>query len=447
MNFTEIMNTCNKIKSISSTNEKKEFLASITDEDFKNFLKWMYDSSIVSGLSDKKINKILADDMFENYKSNTLDETTTIFNVFKYLELHKTGTDDDIRTMQWYRNHLCKNDEEKEFFNRVVTRNLPLGCDVKILNSVWKGFIPTFEVALCSKYSDYPNYLDGTIEYEASLKIDGSRAVGIKHNGKVILISRQGKVWEGLHEVEDAIKVLPKDDVVFDGELTIEDFMNYPSDEVYKRTMKIISSKDENKVGIQFNVFDMLSYDEWCNGCKTIQKDRRANLDKLLAENKSKALYCLPILYVGKDPTKIGELMKTLIEPNNQEGLVLKDTSKIYEHKRCKSWLKVKQMETYDLTIVDTFEGENSLVGKLGGFIAEVTLPDGKFVHTKIGSGFSLEEREEFWSKRSELVGKNVEIQGFELTTNDKSDSYSIRFPVFKGFIDEGKELNGDYKK
>ena len=103
-------------------------------------------------------------------------------------------------------------------------------------------------------------------------------------------------------------------------------------------------------------------------------------------------------------------------------------------------------METYDLTIVDTFEGENSLVGKLGGFIAEVTLPDGKFVHTKIGSGFSLEEREELWSKRSEIIGKNVEIQGFELTTNDKSDSYSIRFPVFKGFIDEGKELNGDYK-
>ena len=442
MNFTEIMNTCNKVKSISSTNEKKAFLQSITDEDFKNFLKIEFDSSIVFGLSDKKLNKVLEEDMFGG--DWTTCDVKTIFDVFRYLESHKTGTDEDIRTIQWYRNQICGSDEEKEFFNRVVSKNLPLGCDVKILNSVWHGLIPTFEVALCSKYSDYPNYLNGDIEYEASLKIDGARSIGIKHNGKVILISRQGKLWEGLHEIEDAINVLPKDDVVFDGELTIQDFMNYPSDEVYKRTMKIISSKDENKVGIQFNIFDMLSYDEWCNGCKTIQKDRRANLDKLLIENKSKALYCLPSLYVGKDPTKIGELMKTLIEPNNQEGLVLKDTSKFYEHKRCKSWLKVKQMETYDLTIVDTFEGENSLVGKLGGFIAEVTLPDGKFVHTKIGSGFSLEEREQYWSKRSELVGKNVEIQ---LTTNDKSDSYSIRFPVFKGFIEEGKELNGDYKK
>ena len=66
MTLSEIKSTCDKIKSISSTNEKKEFLASITDEDFKNFLKWEFDSSIVSGLSDKKINKVLSDDMFDD---------------------------------------------------------------------------------------------------------------------------------------------------------------------------------------------------------------------------------------------------------------------------------------------------------------------------------------------------------------------------------------------
>ena len=38
MTFSEIKSICDKIKSISSTNEKKEFLASITDEDFKNLI-------------------------------------------------------------------------------------------------------------------------------------------------------------------------------------------------------------------------------------------------------------------------------------------------------------------------------------------------------------------------------------------------------------------------
>ena len=445
MNFTQIMETCNKIKSISSINEKKEFLASITDEDFKNFLKWEFDSSIVSGLSDKKINKVLDDNMFDDGDWSTCD-VKTIFDVFRYLENHKTGTDNDIKTVQWYRKQICKNDEEVEFFNNVIIKNVILGLDYKNINKVYKNLIPCFEVALCSKLSDYPDYFSGTKEYSVELKIDGSRVIAFKRNGEVTLISRQGKIWEGLTEVEEAIKNLSEDNIVLDGELTIYDFMNYPSDQVYKATMKIISSKEPNKKGITLNAFDILTYDEWCNGCKTIQKDRKHHLEKLLAKNKSKSLFCVPTLYIGKDPSKIGELMKTIVEPNNYEGLVLKDTNEPYLHKRCKSWLKVKQMETYDLRVIDTFEGENSLKGKLGGFVAEITLPDGKFVHTKIGSGFSLEDREQLWSKRSELIGKAIEVQGFELTTNDKSDFYSIRFPVFKDFIEEGKELNGDYK-
>ena len=86
MNFTEIMNACNKVKSISSTNEKKAFLQSITDEDFKNFLKWEFDSSIVSGLSDKKLNKVLEEDMFDDDWTNC--DVKTIFDVFRYLEFH-----------------------------------------------------------------------------------------------------------------------------------------------------------------------------------------------------------------------------------------------------------------------------------------------------------------------------------------------------------------------
>ena len=197
MNFTQIMETCNKIRSISSTNEKKEFLASIIDEDFKNFLKWEFDSSIVSGLSDKKINKVLDDNMFDDGDWSTCD-VKTIFDVFKYLENHKTGTDNDIKTVQWYRKQICKNDEEVEFFNRVVTRNLPLGFDVKILNKAIPNLVPTWDCCLCAKYYDKPSLVDGTREFSIGVKIDGNRSVCVKENGKVKLISRQGKTWEGL---------------------------------------------------------------------------------------------------------------------------------------------------------------------------------------------------------------------------------------------------------
>lgn len=234
MNFTQIMETCNKIKSISSTNEKKEFLASITDEDFKNFLRWLFDSSIVSGLSEKKINKVFADDMFDDSDWTTCD-VKSIFDVFRYLENHKTGKDEDIRTVQWYRKQICKNDEEVEFFNRVVTRNLPLGFDVKILNKAIPNLVDTFDVALCSKLSDYPNYLDGSVEYEASLKIDGCVS------NDTIITTERGNIT-----IEDAIK--NKDKLV----------LSY-NDKTNKLEFKEIEDyqiKDDNKQWYQLTLED-----------------------------------------------------------------------------------------------------------------------------------------------------------------------------------------------
>lgn len=445
--FSVIYTYLTRLASLSGTNEKKNFIFSNNDCSLLEVYKWLFDNSRISGIAEKKWDKIKIDPMFDDMDDFTFNNNVScIGDIFAYLDKHHTGSDNDVKWVKMATEVICYNDEEKEMVKKIVCKNLPLGVDVKTINKVYPNLISSFEVALCSKLSDYPNALDGNTEWEINCKIDGGRCVAIKEDGKTRLISRQGKVWEGLVEVEDAINNLSEDNIVLDGELTISDFMNYPSDEVYKSTMKIVSSKEEHKSGITLNAFDILTLNEWKNGCKTIQKDRRIHLDKLLSENKSKALYCVPAIYIGKDPNKVSELMKDVVEPNKWEGLVLKDTSKFYEHKRCKSWLKVKQMETYDLTIIDTFEGENSLVGKLGGFIAEVTLPDGKFVHTKIGSGFSLENREEFWSIRESLIGKNIEVQGFELTTNDKSKDYSIRFPVFKGFIEDGKELNGDYK-
>ena len=62
MNFTQIMGLCNKIKSISSTNEKKEFLASITDEDFKNYISIRHTLNISAkmGVAEETFSDILS---------------------------------------------------------------------------------------------------------------------------------------------------------------------------------------------------------------------------------------------------------------------------------------------------------------------------------------------------------------------------------------------------
>ena len=449
MNFTEIMNTCNKIKSISSTNEKKEFLASITDEDFKNFLKWEFDSSIISGLSEKKINKVLVDDMFEEGDWTTCD-VKTIFDVFRYLENHKTGKDEDIRTIQWYRKQICKNDEEMEFFNNVITKNVIIGCDVKLINSVWKGLIPRFNVMLANSYfklneSQWNKISkNGTRDFNILTKYDGFRCVAIKENGNVRLVSRQGKIYERCVDIEKAIKELPYDNFVLDSEILISNRKRYPSTEQYKATSNIVTLKDQDKHDVTLNCFDCIDLEEWKNEeCVTPWTERRKDLENVLQnymDNDDKPLYVAPILYSGNDLNVALSLLSKARE-NKEEGVMLRFNDSKYEFKRSNELLKFKVMSEMDVYIKGYEEGTNKNVGKLGAFICEIDHPTFGHLEMKVGSGYSDEDRISYWEQKDELIGRVLEMQYFEVTSNADGGK-SVRFPVHKCIKPIGTEPN-----
>ena len=438
MNFEQITKSLKEISTISSINEKQIWLKNHDDPDFKNLLKWYFDNSYPTGIGERKFDKIQCPLSNCNNKLSFQD-------AIDYLKINNTGTDMDVRYLRMIEMYICNTDEQKETFKKLVCKSYAMGINTPTINKVFPGLIPTFDVALCNKLQDNPDYIIGK-EIEITPKVDGNRCIAFKENNQVRLISRQGKTWEGCVEIEQAIKDLPMDNIVLDGELTIKNFLNYPSDQVYKLTSKIVSTKDPVKAGVSLNVFDILPLNEWNTESTMPQKVRRVMLDNLLSQNQSDALVNLAPMYIGTDHTMVAKLMKEWVEPNNQEGLVVKLTNAPYEHKRTKSWLKVKQMETYDLTITGFFEGRGNFTGTLGGFDVAIDLPDGKHVTASVGSGFSLEERETIWKNPESYIGKNIEVQGFELTQNQSSTDWSIRFPVFKGFIPEGKVLNGDYK-
>ena len=438
MNFTQIMETCNKIRSISSTNEKKEFLASIIDEDFKNFLKWEFDSSIVSGLSDKKINKVLDDNMFDDGDWSTCD-VKTIFDVFKYLENHKTGTDNDIKTVQWYRKQICKNDEEVEFFNRVVTRNLPLGFDVKILNKAIPNLVPTFEIMLANKFFDKPQLVDGTRSFTLSRKLDGNRCIAMKYGNDVRLISRQGKPIENCKEIESELKML-KGDFVLDCEILIHDRHRFESKVQFKKTMEIVSSKSDNKVGLDLNAFDYLEIDEFMNKkCVTKYSDRRIKLNAL--KGKCEHIVIVEELYVGNEINKIYEFLNKMIA-EQEEGVMINFNDEVYQFRRSNALLKVKKMNELDAYIVGYTKGTNKYENTLGSLICEINHPTFGKLHFECGSGFSEWDRDYLYELGDDLIGRVVSIQYFEQTINEKTQVKSLRFPVFLELKEEGQEPN-----
>jgi DNA ligase-1 len=196
--------------------------------------------------------------------------------------------------------------------------------------------------------------------------------------------------------------------------------------------MKITRS-DGEKHGLKMKVFDAMHIDEWkAQKCTHDYIERRALVNTIFGyvPNKQQHVYfeLLPELYRGSDTTKILELLDEAIA-NQEEGVMINICDAVYEFGRTWSLMKVKKMNTLDLEIVGYEEGSGRLAGTLGAI--HVRYKDGNIV--KVGSGFSDELRSLIWLEPSDFIGKIVEIQFFEETTN-ADGGVSLRFPVFKDF-------------
>ena len=402
----EVKEIFDKISNTSGKNDKIKIIKQNKDNDlFIKCLKFLLDSDIVTGLSKKKIGKKVK-----------LDKTTTtdITVMFKYLKQHNTGTDEDIATVQSFTH--CMDEDLREFCNGLFTKSLKVGVDVKGVNKAIPNLIPSFDIMLGSKgeLDKLPKGMKFVTE-----KYDGVRCFTQIRDGKIIMKSRQNKVFEGLVEIVSAIADLGLDNVCLDGELLAIDS---PYETVYKDTMKIVSTKDEEKHGVKYMLFDIIPLSEFDNKeGKMKYSDRRAWLDTI---KESKFINVAPILYKGTD---IDEVLKVLDEcrSNGAEGCMT-NTDKPYEFKRSKTLQKLKVMSTCDLRVIGFEEGDGKLKGTLGKIICNY-----KGFDLGVGSGFSEAMRDEIWNNQDKYLSKISEIQYFEQTNNDEG-GLSLRFPVFK---------------
>lgn len=440
MTFTEIAKALTELSTISGSKVKMDFIKNHDDTDLKEVYKWLYDSSRISGIAEKKFDKNLgATVRLKKAPWSTED----LSYVIKYFDEFHNGDDSDIGFVRAMQEVLCKDDSEKDIFKKIVCKNLPLGVDSKTINKVFPNLIPTFDVCLCDKYYDKPSLVDGTREFAISVKIDGCRCVAIKEHGEVKLVSRQGKLWLGCKEIEETIKNIPYDNFVLDGEITVKDFMKYPSKDVYKMTTKIVSTKDEVKEGVCLNVFDYISLKDWnSKNCNLTYNERRSILFELFNAVDSSALTLVEDIYIGNDVSKIEEYMKGIVREEDWEGLVIKFTDSKYEWKRSKNWLKVKAFDEMDLIVKGAEEGTNANKGRLGALICEIEHPTMGHIEAKVGSGYSEDERVRFFNMKDELIDRVISVQYFEQTENTTTHIKSLRFPIFLELKEKGQEPN-----
>ena len=404
------------------------------DLDIEWYLFYLLNPYIATGISDKKLARFHSDSCIDTYPANQFKTTK---DALSYLAEHNTGDSNTVELMFSYYMYLYTMDLKSlldhaestdlhSLFEKLISKNLPLGIDAKTVNKVSPGLIPTFNVQLANKYFDNPAIVEGK-EFTLTTKIDGGRIIAIKKNGEAKFYTRQGQEYEGLVDLRAEMEAYMPDDICLDGEITLLDSDGLVSKDQYKQTMKITRA-DGEKHGVKMIVFDIMTAQEFeAQRCDTPYKDRKAKLTYMfngLTNHTYKYFTKITEWYTGKD-TSVIPMMLTEAISNGEEGLMINIDDAPYNFKRTNNLLKVKKMQDVDLEIIGFEEGDNRHKGRLGA-----ALCDYKGNILKVGSGFSDELRNEIWAHQDEWLGRTITVQYFEETTN-ADGGVSLRFPVY----------------
>lgn len=346
-------------------------------------------------------------------------------NIFDLLELLNSNNINNNLRSKFMLFLQDKSEEEQDLYIGMVTNDLRLGVGITSINKVFDNLIEVFNVQLAGKYKE--EFIEDGEEFFLTEKLNGIRCLYV--NGE--LISRQGKVFKGLDHIKKQIESLNLSDFVLDGELKHKNDGEVSDNENFRRTTALVNSDEEDKTNINFELFDIITNTEFKKkkGC-FLYKARRRLLDdtvkKRIEELNLTNLTVTPLIYHGTDKSKIMEYLAKYTAMN-KEGIML-NKNVPYECTRHTGILKVKKMQTVDLLVTNVIEGRRDMEGMLGAVQV-----DYKGFTVNVGSGFSKEQRVNFWNDHSLIIGRIIEVQYFEETKTKAGDKKSLQFPVFKG--------------
>jgi DNA ligase-1 len=265
----------------------------------------------------------------------------------------------------------------------------------------------------------------------ATPKLDGIRCLVI--NGKAV--SRTFKPIPNDH-IRTTIESSPLREFITDGEILVR-----------SRTFNELSGdvrRSDGKPDFYFAVFDLvlaslsvryedrmaalttLVLPDFCKKILPVEVKDLAELQafeaKCIAEGYEGAMVRTPgsPYKCGRSSTNEGYLLK-IKRFEDSEALIIAVEEMMHND-------NVAQKDAFGRTERSTHKENMRPAGVMGKLVCE--LP-GK-VTFEIGTGFTAEERERYWKKRGNLIGKQVKFKHQPSGADEKP-----RFPVFLGFRDD----------
>jgi len=318
----------------------------------------------------------------------------------------------------------------RDILMKILTKRMNIGIGAKLINkAVGRELIPDPSVMLAS---DDQKEVAGWKKIYCEEKYDGVRviAVGDRETGFQFYTrafneldkAKLSRIESELVKMLDSVNV--NSHVFFDGELTD---LNRKS--VSGKVTQILKGTAPNDIDKEFifNVFDIEKSDvlKTGKGDTTFIK-RRQELQLLTSFLSEESPVKLARQWVVESMEETQEIYKLIVSMGG-EGVILKPEDHVYECKRSRNWVKLKQIQDCDLEITGWFPGEGKREGFIGGFICKDASGT---LEVRIGSGFTDKDLQELSQNPDSLIGKIAAIQYNEPIT-DKFGGRSLFLPRF----------------
>ena len=333
---------------------------------------------------------------------------------------------------------VATQEQWNSFYRRILIKDLRCGVSEKTVNKVAKKLkldkykVPVFECMLAHDSANHEKKVSGKKLLEP--KLDGVRCLTVVdyEQRTVTQYTRNGKVLENFTHITKALEGYMDEigrSYILDGEVVSNSFQDL---------MKQVHRKDNVQADdAKLCLFDIIPLVEFKAGESIQGQRRRSNMLKTFKNifSDTGCIEIIPQTEVDLD-TMVGQVEfkdynKKMVE-EGYEGIMIKDIDASYECKRSTAWLKMKPFIEVSLEVIDVEEGTGRNEGRLGALVCS-GVDDERKINVNVGSGFSDDNRIEFYSVRDTLPGQIVEVRADAITQN-QDGTYSLRFPRFLRF-------------
>jgi DNA ligase-1 len=318
------------------------------------------------------------------------------------------------------------------WYRRILIKDLRCGASEKTINKVVPNTVPIFSCQLAHDSANHESKVTGKKIIE--VKLDGVRVITIVYpDGRVDQFSRNGKELVNFPHLKEQLGKIASqftEPMVLDGEVMSTSFQD-----LMKQVHRKSDVKAQDALLYLFDAIPLVNFEK--GKCDTTQEVRSQWLKDWYNSNIEALPNFRALAQERVDlDTEAGQKRFRAINQSaidgGYEGIMIKEIDAPYECKRSVAWLKLKPFIEVSLSVIGVEEGTGKNVGKMGAIICEGE-DDGKMITVNVGSGFTDENRDTYWSNRNKLMGMIAEVRADAITQN-QDGTYSLRFPRFKGF-------------